>query len=82
MAAVELPAGLSEVSCSTGCVAHRNVFTWSLASLAAPASTKFTLTVKAVHAGSNLVLGAAASQSPDPNPFNNVSVQTITVTKS
>jgi hypothetical protein len=82
VAAVELPAGLSEVSCSTGCVAHRNVFTWSLASLAAPASTKFTLTVKAVHAGSNLVLGAAASQSPDPNPFNNVSVQTITVTKS
>jgi hypothetical protein len=81
-AAVELPAGLSEVSCSTGCVAHRNVFTWSLASLAARASTKFTLTVKAVHAGSSLVLGAAASQSPDPNPFNNVSVQTITVTKA
>jgi hypothetical protein len=79
VAAIVLPAALSEVSCSNSCATHHNVFTWALASLAAKASQKYTVTVKALRPGSARVLGAAASQSHDPNWLNNVSLQTITI---
>jgi hypothetical protein len=46
-AGVLLPAALSEVSCTSSCARHANVFTWSLASLASGASAKFSVTVKA-----------------------------------
>jgi large repetitive protein len=78
-AGVGLPAALSEVSCTSGCARHANVFTWSLASLASGASAKFSITVKASVAGKVLVLAAAASQNPDPKPLNNISISQITI---
>jgi uncharacterized repeat protein (TIGR01451 family) len=81
IAGVLLPAALSEVSCTAGCARHANVFTWSLASLASGASATFAITVKASAAGKVLVLAAAASQNPDPNPYNNISLQQITIKK-
>ena len=80
-AVVVLPAALSETSCSSGCVRHANVFTWSLASLASGASAKFTITVKASRTGTATVLAAAASANPDPHPLNNISIQQITTTR-
>jgi uncharacterized repeat protein (TIGR01451 family) len=79
IAAIALPAALSETSCSSGCARHANIYTWTVASLASGASAKFTLTVKASRAGTATVLAAAASQSPDPNPLNNISVQQISI---
>ena len=70
---------LSEVSCTSGCARHANVFTWTLAALASGASAQFSITVKAHAAGRVLVLAWAASQSPDPNPRNNISIQRITI---
>jgi YVTN family beta-propeller protein len=79
VAGVALPAALSEVSCTSSCARHANVFTWTLASLASGASAKFTITVKASRTGTATVLAAAASQSPDPHPLNNVSIQQISI---
>jgi len=81
VAGILLPSALSEVSCTSGCARHANVFTWSLASLASGASAKFTITVKASAAGKVLVLAAAASQNPDPKPLNNISTQEIKITR-
>ena len=81
VAGVLLPPALSELSCTSSCARHANVFTWTLASLASGASAKFTITVKASAAGKVLVLAAAASQNPDPNPLNNISIQRITITR-
>jgi len=79
VAAVVLPAALSETACSSNCTRYANVFAWTLASLASGKSATFTITVKASAAGKVLVLAAAASQNPDPNPLNNISVQQITI---
>jgi uncharacterized repeat protein (TIGR01451 family) len=78
-AGVLLPPALSEVSCSASCARHANVFTWTLAGLASGASATFTVTVKADAAGRVTVLGAATSQNCDPSPWNNFSVQHITI---
>ena len=78
-AAVLLPAALSEVSCTSGCVRHGSVFTWTLTSLASGASSKFAIAVKASKTGSALVLGIAASRTPDPHPLNNLSIQWISI---
>ena len=79
VAGVRLPFALSEVSCTSGCARHANVFTWTLAALASGASAKFSITAEAHAAGRVLVLAWAASQSPDPNPRNNISIQRITI---
>jgi uncharacterized repeat protein (TIGR01451 family) len=81
VAGVLLPAALSELSCTSGCVRHANVFTWALASLAPGASAKFAITVQASAAGKVLVLAAVASQNFDPHPLNNISAQQITITR-
>jgi hypothetical protein len=81
VAAVVLPAALSEVSCAEGCTGHGNVFIWTLTSLASGASSQFTITVKATRAGSARVVGIAVSQNPDPRPRNNIAAQTITITR-
>ncbi|MEV4515225.1 putative Ig domain-containing protein [Dactylosporangium sp. NPDC049525] len=78
---VLLPPALSEVSCTAGCVRHANLFTWTLPTLASGASAQFSITVKASATGRAPVLAAAASPSPDPHPLNNVSIDTITVTR-
>ena len=79
IAAIALPAALSETSCSPGCARHANIYTWTLASLASGTSAKFTITVKASRTGTATVLAAAASQSPDPHPLNNISIQQISI---
>jgi hypothetical protein len=81
VAAVLVPAALSEVSCTASCTRHGNVFTWALGTLASGASTSFTITVKASKAGTALVLAVAASQNPDPKPLNNIAISLIAVTK-
>ena len=79
IAAIALPASLSETSCSPGCVRHANIYTWTLASLGSGASAKFTITVKASRTGTATVLAAATSQSPDSHPLNNISIQQISI---
>jgi len=81
IAAVALPTGLSETSCSSGCVQHGNVVTWSQSLLAAGASAQYTITVKATRAGKALVGAVAVSASPDPSPLNNIALQIITISK-
>jgi hypothetical protein len=78
-AGVRLPWALSEVSCTSDCGVHRNVFTWTLTRLASGDSAQFAVTVKASAAGRARVLAAAISQHCDPNPRNNISVQEITI---
>ena len=78
-AAIALPAALSETSCSTGCGRHANIYSWTVTSLASGAADKFTITVKASRTGTATVLAAAASQSPDPNLLNNISIQQISI---
>ena len=79
LAGVLLPSRLSEVSCTSDCARHRNVFTWTLDTLASGASDQFSVTVKANAAGKVTVLAAAASRGCDPQPRNNVSVAQITI---
>jgi len=76
---VLLPWALSEVSCTSDCAVHRNVFTWTLTGLASGGSAQFSVTVKASAAGRARVLAAAISRNCDPDPRNNVSVQQITI---
>jgi hypothetical protein len=79
IAAVALPAALSQTSCTPGCTRHANVYTWTLASLASRASAAFTITLKASKTGTAPVLAAAASQNPDPNPLNNITISQISI---
>ena len=81
IAAIVLPAALSEISCSSGCARHGNVYIWTLTSLASGASAKFSITVKASRTGTATVLAVAASQSPDPHPLNNISIQQVSIKK-
>jgi uncharacterized repeat protein (TIGR01451 family) len=81
VAGVLLPPALSEVSCTASCARHRNVFTWTTAALASGASAQFSVTVKANAAGKARVLAVAASQNPDHNPRNNISVQQIAISR-
>ncbi len=62
-----------------GCARHGNVYTWMQASLGDGASAQFSITVKASRAGLATVLAVAASQSPDHEPLNNISLQLITI---
>ena len=78
-AAIVLPSALSETSCSSGCARHGNVYTWTQASLGDGASAQFSITVKASRAGLATMLAVAASQSPDHEPLNNISLQLITI---
>ena len=78
-AGVRLPFALSEVSCTSDCGVHANVFTWTLTGLASGDSAQFAVTVKASAAGRARVLAAAISQNCDPNPRNNISVQQVTI---
>jgi uncharacterized repeat protein (TIGR01451 family) len=79
IAGLAIPAALSQVSCSSGCIRHANVDAWTLASLASGASARFTVTVRASRAGTAAVLAAAASQSPDAKPLNNIAAAQIAV---
>jgi uncharacterized repeat protein (TIGR01451 family) len=81
IAAVALPASLTETGCNAGCTRHANVFSWTATTLADGASATYTVTVKAVAAGRALVLGAVVSASPDPDPLNNITLATVTITK-
>jgi uncharacterized repeat protein (TIGR01451 family) len=81
IAAVALPVTLTETSCSTGCTKHGNVVVWRQSSLPSGASVQDTITLQAVGAGRALVLGGAVSASPDPNPFNNLGLATIAISK-
>jgi uncharacterized repeat protein (TIGR01451 family) len=78
-AAVALPASLTEVSCTSSCARHRNVFTWQQPTLTAGTTVSYTITVRATKTGKALVLAAAVSSSPDPVPYNNVALATITI---
>ncbi|HXL90252.1 MAG TPA: putative Ig domain-containing protein [Streptosporangiaceae bacterium] len=80
-ATVALPASLAETSCSTGCAEYGNVVLWRQSSLAAGASVQDTVTVTATRSGLALVLGGAVSSSPDPNPFNNIALTAITLSR-
>jgi uncharacterized repeat protein (TIGR01451 family) len=82
VAGVRLPAALSEVSCTSSCARHANVFTWTLAALASGASAQFSVTVKANAAGRVTVLAAAVSQNCDPHPRNNISAKQIVISHS
>ncbi|HTW02454.1 MAG TPA: putative Ig domain-containing protein [Streptosporangiaceae bacterium] len=79
VAGLVIPAALSQVSCSSGCIRQANVDAWTLASLASGASAKFSVTVRADRTGTATVLAAAASQSPDAKPLNNIAAAQITV---
>ena len=79
IAVVALPPALSETSCSSGCTRHANIYSWTLGSLASGASDKLAITVKASRTGTATVLAAVASQSPDPDPLNNISIQQISI---
>ena len=79
IAAIALPAALSELSCTGGCTRYANVFTWALPSLASGTSATFSITVRASKTGTALVLAAAASHNPDPHPLNNIATQQITI---
>jgi uncharacterized repeat protein (TIGR01451 family) len=81
VAAVLLPAALSEVSCTAPCTRHGNVFTWSIGTLASGASSSFSITFKASKAGTVSVLAVAASQNPDPKPLNNIAIDKVTLTQ-
>ena len=76
---VLLPPALSQVSCTSGCTRHANVFTWSTAALASGASVKVAITVRASVPGKVPLLAAVVAQSPDPSPRNNISVQQVTI---
>jgi large repetitive protein len=78
-ATVALPAALSETSCSPGCVRAGNTYMWTLASLGNGPSAQFSITVKASRAGPATVLADAASQNPDRNPLNNISLAQVTI---
>jgi uncharacterized repeat protein (TIGR01451 family) len=80
-ATVALPASLAETSCSTGCAEYGNVVLWRQSSLAAGASVQDAVTVTATRSGLALVLGGAVSSSPDPNPFNNIALTAITLSR-
>jgi uncharacterized repeat protein (TIGR01451 family) len=82
VAGVRLPAQLSEVSCTSDCARHANVFTWTTEALASGASAQFSITVKANAAGKATVLAAVAAQNCDPHPRNNISVQQITISRA
>ncbi len=79
IAAAALPPALSELSCTSGCARHANVFTWALPSLAAGTTATFRITMQASRTGTALVLAAAASANPDPKPLNNLAAQQITI---
>ena len=79
VAGVLLPAALSQRSCTPGCARHGNLFTWTLAALPAGTSASFAITVQASAVGKALVLAAAASQTPDPRPLNNIAIQQISI---
>jgi YVTN family beta-propeller protein len=79
VAALLLPASLSQTACTAGCVRHGNIYTWSLAALASGASAKLSITLKASKAGTGVVLALAVSQDPDPKPLNNLAVQILTI---
>jgi hypothetical protein len=76
-----LPPALSEVSCTSSCAVHHNVFLWTLAALASGSSAQFSVTVKAHAAGRVRVLALATSQNCDPNPRNNFSLQQVTIAR-
>jgi hypothetical protein len=80
-AGLDLPAELSELSCTPGCADVDGLLIWTMPSLAAGASQVFTVRMRATAAGKVTLLAAAASQSPDPDPFNNIAVQVITITR-
>jgi Domain of unknown function DUF11 len=79
IAAIALPAALSELSCTPGCTRHANVYTWALPSLASGASVAFRITLRASKTGTALVMAAAASQNPDPNPLNNIAISQVSI---
>jgi Tol biopolymer transport system component len=80
-AGLDLPPGLTELSCSPGCADVAGLLIWTMPSLAAGASANFTVTVRATAAGKDTLLAAAASQNPDPDLFNNIAVQVITISR-
>jgi hypothetical protein len=79
IAAIALPAALSETSCTPGCTRHANVYTWTLASLASGASATARIILQASKTGTALVLAVAASQNPDPHPLNNIAISQISI---
>jgi hypothetical protein len=68
VADVALPSALSEVSCTSGCARHANVFSWTMATLASGAQVKVAITVRANVPGRVLLLAAAAGAEPRPPP--------------
>ena len=78
-AAMALPAGLAEVSCSNGCTRDGNVFTWTRAFLAVGGSATHTITVRAAAAGQAQVAANASAATADPHPGNDFTTATIAI---
>ena len=78
-AAISLPPGVYEVSCSNRCTQNGTTYSWARSAQAVGASRTFTLKVKAVKAGTDEVAGQASAATRDPDPGNNFASATITI---
>ncbi|HEY1663003.1 MAG TPA: tandem-95 repeat protein [Verrucomicrobiae bacterium] len=73
-----LPAGVGFVSTTGGGTLSLGVVTWNLATIAAGATTNYTLTVTAAPNGPTTNTASVTSPTPDPNLTNDVSPPVIT----
>ncbi|HEY3760509.1 MAG TPA: tandem-95 repeat protein [Verrucomicrobiae bacterium] len=73
-----LPAGVTFVSATGGGTTNNGVATWNLASLAANATTNFTLIITAPASGTLTNIASVTSPIPDPNLTNDVTPPVVT----
>ncbi|MEA2218861.1 MAG: hypothetical protein QOJ35_1487 [Solirubrobacteraceae bacterium] len=74
-----LPAGVSFVSASAGCVNAAGTVTCALGTIADGASASATITVTATANGTRVNTATVASDNPDPDPSDNAGSVTVLV---
>ncbi len=79
MAAIELPASLTELSCTAGCTAQANDYVWALDRLTKGMSNKLSVTFRAAAAGHGQFVAVVDSTTADSNTANNVATATVTI---
>ena len=80
-ASILLPSKLTAASCAAGCTWDGSTATWTLPALASGATARFAVTARAGAPGRVTVLAEATDPTPDPDPYNNVATDRITITR-